>query len=394
MDRSKGSPSGREEGESGKTKYYVLMEELKSDIITGRLRPGDKLPSENELSASRHVSRHTVRKALSILAQEGFIEAEHGRGTFVSSKIRRGKSPSLSFGGMDYRGSGNIAVITTYLSDYIFPRLIQGIDSVLTAEGYSIILKNTGNSRVKESRCLEEILEKDIDGLIVEPSKSEILCANMALYEKLDFYQIPYVFIQGYYAQMKNKPHILMDDCMGGYLVTNYLIELGHRRILGIFKADDSQGRERHKGYVKALFEAGYPYDPDMVIWFHTEDRAVKPAKVLELMLESGAAMDGIVCYNDQIALEVIYELEALGICIPADISVTGYDDSALAKLGVIKLTTIAHPQKKLGEMAGQLLLEQIQGVPEERSRVIRVIEPELIVRNSSRDRRNMEEKR
>ena len=241
MDRSNGSPSGREEGESGKTKYYVLMEELKSDIIAGRLRPGDKLPSENELSASRHVSRHTVRKALSILAQEGFIEAELGRGTFVSRKIRRAKSPSLSFGGMDYRGSGNIAVITTYLSDYIFPRLIQGIDSVLTAEGYSIILKNTGNSRVKESRCLEEILEKDIDGLIVEPSKSEILCANMALYEKLDFYQIPYVFIQGYYAQMKNKPHILMDDCMGGYLVTNYLIELGHRRILGIFKADDSQ---------------------------------------------------------------------------------------------------------------------------------------------------------
>ena len=69
MDRSNGSPSCREEGESGKTKYYVLMEELKGDIIAGRLRPGDKLPSENELSASRHVSRHTVRNALSILAQ-------------------------------------------------------------------------------------------------------------------------------------------------------------------------------------------------------------------------------------------------------------------------------------------------------------------------------------
>jgi len=53
MDRSNGSPSGREEGESGKTKYYVLMEELKSDIIAGRLRPGDKLPSENEPPAPR-----------------------------------------------------------------------------------------------------------------------------------------------------------------------------------------------------------------------------------------------------------------------------------------------------------------------------------------------------
>ena len=88
---------------------------------------------------------------------------DSGRGTFVSRKIRRGKSPSLPFGGMDYRGSGNIAVITTYLSDYIFPRLIQGIDSVLTAEGYSIILKNTGNSRVKESRCLEAVSYTHLD---------------------------------------------------------------------------------------------------------------------------------------------------------------------------------------------------------------------------------------
>lgn len=364
---------------TAKTKYFVLMEELKGDIVSGRLKPGDKLPSENELSASRRVSRHTVRKALSILEQEGFIEAEHGRGTFVSKKAGSRK------------GSGNIAVITTYLSDYIFPRVIQGIDSVLTANGYSIILKNTGNSRVKESRCLEEILEKDVEGLIVEPSKSEILCANKALYEKLDFYQVPYVFIQGYYAQMKDKPHILMDDCMGGYLVTNYLIGLGHRRILGIFKADDSQGKERHKGYVKALSEAGYAYDPDMVIWFHTEDRAVKPAKVLELMLDNGVLIDGIVCYNDQIALEVIKALQKKKLRIPEDISVTGYDNSFIAENGAVKLTTIAHPQEKLGAMAAELLLEKLNGVPDEESRVERVLKPELIIRESCRDRRKIE---
>ena len=125
-------------------------------MISGRFQPGDRLPSENELSSSHHVSRHTVRKALSILEQEGFIEAEHGRGTFVSRKPGRGKPLSPALGGTYRKGSGNIAVITTYLSDYIFPRLIQGIDSVLTAEGYSIILKNTGNSRVK--MCIRDSL--------------------------------------------------------------------------------------------------------------------------------------------------------------------------------------------------------------------------------------------
>ncbi len=364
------------EEDSGKAKYYVLMEELKKDIVSGMLKPGDRLPSEHELSASCHVSRHTVRKALSILVQEGFIQAEHGRGTFVSRKA----------GGK--KGSGNIAVITTYLSDYIFPRLIQGIDRVLTANGYSIILKNTGNSRRKESKCLEEILEKDVDGLIIEPSKSEIMCGHKGLYDKLDFYQIPYVFIQGCYAHMKNKPHILMDDCMGGYLVTKHLIELGHKHILGIFKADDSQGTDRHKGYVKALQEAGFNYDPDMVVWFHTEDRTSKPPGALTLKLEEGILMDGIVCYNDQIALEVIKTIEKSGRSVPEDLSVTGYDNSFIAENGRIKLTTIAHPQERLGAMAAELLLEKMNQIPDEESKVERILKPKLIIGKSCRDRR------
>ena len=362
--------------DSGKAKYYLLMEELKKDIISGMRKPGDRLPSENELSASCHVSRHTVRKALSILEQEGFITAEHGRGTFVSRKA----------GGK--KGSGNIAVITTYLSDYIFPRLIQGIDRVLTANGYSIILKNTGNSRLKESRCLEEILEKDVDGLIIEPSKSEIMCGHKGLYEKLDFYQIPYVFIQGCYAHMRNKPYILMDDCMGGYLVTKHLIELGHQCILGIFKADDSQGRDRHKGYVKALQEAGFSYDPDMVVWFHTEDRSSKPSGALRLKLEEGVTIDGIVCYNDQIAFEIMKTIEKCGLSVPEDISVTGYDNSFIAENGIVKLTTIAHPQERLGAMAAELLIEKMNNIPDEESRVERILKPELIIRESCKDRR------
>ena len=103
------------------------------------------------------------------------------------------------------------------------------------------MLKNTGNSRQKEAQCLEDILTKDVDGLIIEPSKSQILCRNMPLYEQLDRMGIPYVFIQGSYLQMKNKPTILLDDAKGAYLLTKYLIDTGHRQIAGVFKADDSQ---------------------------------------------------------------------------------------------------------------------------------------------------------
>lgn len=365
----------QEEGrmtENGKPKYFTLMEELKEKIISGRIQPGEKLPSENQFTVQYSLSRHTVRKALSLLEQEGYIEACHGKGTFCSEKMRHMKK------------SRNIAVVTTYISDYIFPRLIQGMDNVLSEQGYSIILKNTGNSRQKEAKCLEELFQKDIDGLIIEPSKSQLSCRHPGLYENLEKYQIPYIFIQGIYTEMKDKPHILMDDARGGYLVTKYLLEQGHRRITGFFKADDIQGIQRHKGYVRALQEAGIPYDPDLVVWFHTEDRRSKPSMMVKEMVKTGSLPHGIVCYNDQIAVQVIESLEDCGLQVPNDISVTGYDNSLYAQRGT-GITTIAHPQERLGEMAAELILEKINGVSEADSKVERLIQPELIVRGSCR---------
>jgi len=359
----------------GRSKYYMIMEEIKFKITSGEIPPGEKIPSENELADRYKVSRHTIRKALALLVNDGYVEAIHGKGTFCSERMRHTKS------------SHNIAVVTTYISDYIFPWLIQGIDHVLSEHGYSIILKNTGNSRQKEARYLEELLAKDIAGLIIEPSKSQLLCMHGNLYELLDKYEIPYIFIQGIYERMLDKPHILMNDCQGGYLVTKYLLDLGHRNITGIFKADDYQGKERHKGYVRALQEKGIAYDPDMVIWYHTEDRKKKPHIMVEWMLEKGVYIEGIVCYNDLIAVQVIEHLNSRGIRVPEDISVTGYDNSAYAVQTGIGLTTIAHPQERLGEMAAELLLEQINKVPPEYSKVKRLIEPQLIIRNSCQKR-------
>ena len=109
-----------------KRKYDELMEDLRAQILGGTIKPGEKLLSENRLAADYQVSRQTVRKALAILEEEGFVYAEHGRGTFCSKLLRSAKP------------SRNIAVVMTYLSDYIFPRVIQGIDQVLTDEGYAL----------------------------------------------------------------------------------------------------------------------------------------------------------------------------------------------------------------------------------------------------------------
>ncbi len=356
-------------------KYYQIIEDIKKQILSGDIPAGGKLPSENELSASYHVSRQTVRKAIAELTNAGYVYAVHGKGTFC---MELSKHPHTS---------KNIAVVTTYLSDYIFPKVIKGIDEALTEEGYSIILKNTRNSRSQEAKCLEELLQKDIEGLIIEPSKSHIFCRHMKLYQKLDEYKIPYVFIQGCYAQMNDKPKVLMDDCKGGYLITKYLIEQGHKRIAGVFKSDDIQGQNRHKGYVKALQEEGIPYDPDLIIWFYTEDRTIHPYESIKKMMIDGLQLDSVVCYNDQIAISVIRALQELGHKVPEDISVTGYDNSYMASYGGLQLTTIAHPHEKLGEMAAKLLLTCIRKDENSKDKQEIMVDPEIVIGNSTIER-------
>lgn len=128
-------------------------------------------------------------------------------------------------------------------------------------------------------------------------------------------------------------------------------------------------------------------YDPDDIIWFHTEDRAVKPFAAVQEMVQQKREFDAVVCYNDQIALEVIKALEECHVNVPEQVSVTGYDNSFIAENSKIKLTTIAHPQEKLGEMAAKLLLDLIQNPGKTFREKQITIQPELIIRESCKER-------
>lgn len=357
--------------EPGQAKYAQLKAHLKEEIFMGRLGSGDKIPSENELSSSLGMSRHTVRRAISLLVNDGILYTEHGRGTFVRDRsIRRGESR-------------NIGVVTTYISEYIFPQVIQGIDHILSENGYSIILKSTNNDPAKEAQCLSDLLEKQIEGLIIEPTKSALYSDNLRFYEALEMQKIPYIFIHGHHQQLDNRPEVLLNDQSGMYKAVAYLASLGHKRIAGFFKADDIQGLNRHKGYAKALADSGLTYDPDLVVWFHTEDRETKPISALMKLMREDVSVDALACYNDQLAIMLINFLQQEGYRVPDDISVTGFDDSFLAQTGSVKLTSITHPKERLGEVAAEWLLEILGNDPKPGRELHRVIEPELVIRDS-----------
>ena len=351
-------------------KYIQLKDFIKSSIQNGELLKGEKIFSENELAARFGISRHTVRQAVGEMVNEGWLYRAQGSGTFVNSTKGTRKEKSKIIG-----------VITTYLDDYIFPGIIRGIDNVLSKQGYSMILSHTNNKVEREAQCISSMLLKNVDGFIIEPTKSALPNPNQGLYADIAARDIPLVLINGYYAGQDNS-FVVEDDEAGGYAAARHLFGLGHSRLGGIFKVDDIQGHNRYKGVVKAHREHGFLIAEEAVIWYTTEDvDTLFDENGGNILLKRLDGCTGIICYNDQIALKLLEVLKRAGKKVPFDVSVVSFDDSELATVSEVKLTTVAHPGAQLGEKAACGLLDLLRF----RNNKIKVsMAPELVVRKST----------
>ena len=327
-----------------------------------------QLPSENVLAQQFKMSRHTVREALGDLENQGWIRREQGRGTFCIY--------------LEKLGGKTIAVITTYISDYIFPTLIRGIEEILSCSGYTLVLANTSNDKGKEAQCFDNLLNQDLAGLIIEPTKSskENICRSY--FKEFEHRGIPYIFLHAVYSDL-DSAYMIMDDQKGGYMATKYLLQLGHREIAGIFKADDLQGLKRQAGFEAALVEYNVVLKPELLGNYETEQLLSYPYQFTKSILSKAPRPTAIVCYNDQIALKVMEAIRDEGLRVPDDISVIGYDDSSLAMATEVKLTTIKHPKAEMGRQVARFIIDMV----EKRVEKPRFIyQPELVIRNSCRN--------
>jgi GntR family transcriptional regulator of arabinose operon len=373
------------------TKYNMVKDQITNWIASGKVKPGEKIYSENELVKMFGVSRHTVRQAVGELVHEGLLYREQGAGTFCSSTANLTSTPvqgERQFKPLASNGK-NIGVITTYISDYIFPSIIKGIESYLTNQGYSLTFACTDNDIEKEKQCLQTMLDRNIDGLIVEPTKSSNFNPNLHYYLQLEQNNVPYLMINQFYSQLM-PPHIIMDDEHGGFIATEHLIELGHEKIIGLFKTDDRQGVNRMQGFIRAFREHGLPFFPDMVLTYTTEEKDGSLIERLEKYFSSISKPSAIVCYNDEMALQVLNMLRNLGLSVPEDVSIIGYDDSFLAEASDVKLTSVSHPKMDMGTEAAKWIVSAVEN-PSTNS-YSKVYEPELIIRNSTASRLKVKE--
>jgi GntR family transcriptional regulator, arabinose operon transcriptional repressor len=351
-------------------KYMAIVNWVKKKVDASELCENDKLYSENELSKMFLMSRQTVRHGISKLEQEGIVKRVQGSGTYVCKK-----------NSVLIEKTMNIAVVTTYVDSYIFPKIIKEIEKLVSKAGYITQIAFTNNTLERESFILESFLTKNlVDGIIIEPTKSGIPNPNIGLYQEIMKRKIPIIFLNSYYAEI-DASYVAMDDAKAGLIATNYLIEAGHRKIAGIFKSDDRQGHFRYAGYVDGLIKSGIKVEDKKILWMDTEDLRnidCNEDRILNRLKGCTACL----CYNDQVARIIIDVCKKKGINIPEQLSIISIDDSDLAKLSEIPLTSVAYPVKEIGKK----ITEKMFGLMEDsNNNSSYIFTPTLTIRDSVR---------
>lgn len=344
---------------------------MRQNIYNNTFKAGEKLISENQLCEKFSISRQTARQAIAILEKEGLVLKKQGSGTYVNQTLLQINKISKTIG-----------LLITSLDDDVIPPIISGVEKVLSRHDYHTTLRLTRNRINDEREQLLSLLHSNLDGLIVEATKSALPNPNLDIYHQFVDQGIPVVFINSYYASL-NCNFVVVDDEKGGRLATRHLIEQGHQKIAGIFKYDDVQGSLRYKGFLTEMYDQNLSIDESTIIWYSTENAAqVFSIENLPTLLKKLNQSTAIICYNDQIAMKFIQLLSTRGLSVPKDLSLVSFDNSSLSEIGTITLTSVTHPGKELGRLAAESILKMIENPCYE---LRHVYEPELIVRKSAR---------
>ena len=331
-------------------KYQKLYNWCRTLITSGVIKNKDKFPSENILQKKFGYSRQTVRTALNQLEEDGLIVRVKGSGTYVSYENKN-----------EDKGKPKVGLILSYFSDYLFPRVYDGIESVMTEKGYEIDVAVTKNRLNDEAMYLEGLLSGNLSGLIIEGTRSSFPNPNIRLYHEIRKRNIPTLFIHNHYPNQKFDS-VEMSDARAGYEATKILIQNGHRRIGGIFKYDDIQGMERYRGFIECLSDYGVKFDDDWVRWYSTKDMEEKLSKKgLMRMYRRTKDCTAMVLYNDEVAEHYMEFLEDRGLKVPDDISLISFDDAELAQNGDVKILSVVHPKYNLGRVTARNLLRMME---------------------------------
>jgi DNA-binding LacI/PurR family transcriptional regulator len=294
------------------------------------------------------------------------VSAQRRERVLVAAE-RLGYRPNAMARGLASRRTRTIGLLLNDLHNPYFAEIAEGIFDAAEDLDYRLLIGTGRRIAAGERRAVEVFLEHRVDGLVLVGPRlpaREIVAAGLAA---------PTVSV----GRPVRSPHldtIGNDDHAGGRLAVQHLVELGHRRIAHVDGGRGAGASARRAGYLQAMRERGL--EPEVVPGDFTDIAGVRAA---ERLLASGELPTAIFAANDVVAAGVLDRLEDAGLRIPGDVSIVGYDNTFLAALHHMSLTTIDQPRPEIGSLALTVLVERIE---EERSDPVHLeLEPALVVR-------------
>jgi DNA-binding LacI/PurR family transcriptional regulator len=276
--------------------------------------------------------------------------------------------------------TGVIGLLVPELSNPVFPALAQAMESRATALGLATILCNTDGSPAAEAEYVHMLLERRVEGMIFISSEIADLDADHTHYARLLGEGARLVFVNGAAAEL-DAPAVGVDERVAGQLATQHLLGLGHRRIA--FAAGPEHylpTREKDAGRRAALAEAGI--DPDGLVAFSAFDVEGGREALRELLDRPGERPTAVICSSDLMAIGVLQEAVVLGLRVPEELSVVGFDGIEASTWTQPPLTTVEQPIGEIAKTAVDALQELIENPG--RSLPNFVFRPQLKVRGST----------
>jgi len=321
-------------------KHIQVTDGFRARILSGDMKPGDRLPSYKECRTLHGIHTNTMEKVYAKLEVEGLIERQNGNGIFVAQGRQRSTQGIIGLSGEGF----SFGEYSSY-----WAQLMGGAREAAAREKMQLLILDPHSTHGWEK----------VDGVLV--------CDWKPLREP--HFQISDLPMVSLMTPVEGMASAIADDENGTYLATRRLLELGHRKIAYMHSYNGSMTTRRVTGYNRALLEADITPKPDWTRCLHgryyvgTRFTIEARRNMLQWLREDWSTLGctALLCHNDEAAVGAIQAFAEFGISVPQDVSVVGFDGTEFCNFVSPPLSSVGVPLREIGATAVELLFQQIQ---------------------------------
>lgn len=314
----------------------------------------------NNKGDENKISRETQEKIIAYVKEHNYMPNQLARG------LSRGKSET-------------IGLIIPNISDTFYSKIAGYIEAKAMERGYTVVFFSSNEKPDKESRLIQFMLNRQVDGLIIASTQK-----NHDDIRLLQDYPLPLVLIDRHYPDITTN-YVVVDNFGGVNKATKHLLALGRRKVGFVtIKSDLEAMKLRLNGYQDALTDAGYPADEKFVKFLNQSEIESEMFDAIRLLTQLEEKVDSIIFSTHYLLVEGLRVMRNIGVKVPEDVAIISFSELAAFDLVDPPITIVQQPVKDIGNIAVELLLKEIEGKKKNEVQTSQIkLDVELVIRRS-----------